>query len=234
MRLQNKTFIFTTSSNDATQSDFSKSFVKINNKLTDIKLFDLFYGIKNQRKNTIKSYSILEFVDELGNIEINEKVYNISFAGDNDEFILSKSYDPLIFILNDKNISNDEIALLEKRIIDSAPVDVQEQPLEQKTEALETPEAGAHIKLFTNSDYEQEKEDLKQDGFVEYNTFPTSNVKLLVNEKILETDVDDEQDEKIVLIEIESNDSFAILIRDEYEIKLNTNDKTFTYEKIGE
>lgn len=232
MRLQNKTFIFTTLSNDATQSDFSKSFVKINNKLTDIKLFDLFYGIKNQRKNTIKSYSILEFVDELGNIEINEKVYNISFAGDNDEFILSKSIDPLTFTLNDKNISDDEIALLEKRIIDSAPVDVQEQPLEQITEAIETPEAGAPI-LFTNTDYENEREDLKQDGFVEYNTNPASNVKLLVNEKKLPEKADEEE-EIIVLIEIESNDSFAILIRDEYEIKLNENDKTFTYEKIGE
>lgn len=222
MRLQNKLFTFKPKIGEDVKSTLLTSNVLIDGKLTDILLSDLFFGIKKTRNNTIRGFSILEFANERNEIEINERVYKISFIGKDDEkFSLAQMRDPIDFVLNDKEISDSESSELEKLIQESAPAKEQEQPLEPETltEFTARNEAGAN--LFDNDYYKQELEELQQDGFVEYNTDPRSNMRLLVDERGVEDNI---------LIEIEKDD-FAILINEEYETTRDLENKTFTYNK---
>lgn len=228
MRLQHKNFTFTLIDGDKTMSRILTSNVVIDNKITNLLISQLFHGVRKEAKNTVRGYSILEFVDNDGNIDINDKIYNIQFTGDKDNFILKSITDPVNYQLNDKNLTDDESSEYETLITNAlTSVQVQEQPLESKTDEEVQP---AGVALFTNEDYNVEKTENPE--FVEYNTSPVSNMKLLVNENALPEDVENDVEEKLVLIEIESPESFAILIRNEYNIELNQNDKTFTFEKI--
>lgn len=228
MRLQQKIYTFTLASGDKPHSRVLTSNVVINNKLTDLLVSQLFHEKYKQIDNTIRGYSpILENIDSKGDILINDIVYHIEFTGDKDNFILSSVADPTNYILNDKIINETEENYFETLIQSLAPTESTEQPQETKT-VEETEPVGAL--LFDPEDYKLEKENNPE--FTEYNTVPKSNMRLLVNESELpETEEDDE--EKIVLIELE-RDEFAILLREEYLININQNEKTFTFEKIDD
>lgn len=228
MRLQQKQFTFNLVDGNKTMSDILRSNVVINNKLSNVLVSQLFYDNVKQKNNTLKGYSILEFVDEQGNISVNEKIYNITFTGDKDNFILKSVTEPTGVVMNDKELKENESKVFEELLTNSTTVDEQEQPLEQKTDDEVIP---AVVTLFKNEDYESEKE--SNENFIEYNTEPVSNLKLLVNESEL-PETQEDVEEKLVLIEIESEQSFSILIREEYKIELNQENKTFTFEKILE
>lgn len=231
MRLQNKNFTFNVESGDKPVSRLLTSNLVIDGKLTDIMLSDLFYGTRKENRNTIKGFSILQFIKE-NKIEINDRVYEFTFTGDKDNFVLQSSTDPTDFTYNDKTMSDDETLALEKRIQESAPaVQSKEQPPAIETSETEittrNDETGAT--LFVNEDYNEER--ISNPEFTEYNTSPISNTKLLVNESALPESSDDVE-EKLVLIQIVDEREFEILKRDEYEIILNQTDKTFEYKKI--
>lgn len=235
MRLQNKNFTFKTATGDMPVSRLLTSNVVIDDKKTDILLSQLFYDKRKEASGFIKGYSILEHANERGEIQINNRVYKLTFSGKDDDFVLQSVTDPTNVTWLDKTMSDSETLELEKLIEQSAPVvQQQEQPL--KTETSETElttrshdETGA--KLFTNEDYEIEKS--MNPEFAEYNTVPESAMKLLVNESALpETDADTE--EKLVLIELNGQKDFGIHIREEYKITLNSADKTFAFERISE
>lgn len=231
MRLQNKNFTFNVESGDKPVSRLLTSNLVIDGKLTDIMLSDLFYGTRKENRNTIKGFSILQFIKE-NKIEINDRVYEFTFTGDKDNFVLQSATDPIDFTYNDKTMSDDETLALEKRIQESAPaVQSKEQPPAIETSETEittrNDETGAT--LFVNTDYNEER--TSNPEFTEYNTSPISNTKLLVNENALPESSDDVE-EKLVLIQIVDESEFEILKRDEYEIILNQTDKTFEYKKI--
>lgn len=233
MRLQNKNFTFNVESGDKPVSRLLTSNVVIDGKLTDIMVSDLFYGTRKENKNAIKGFSILEFVKD-NKIQINDRVYEFTFTGDKDNFVLQSVTDPTDFTYNDKTMPDDETLALEKRIEESAPaVQSKEQPpaIETSEQAeittRTTDETGAI--LFVNTDYNEER--ASNPEFTEYNTSPISNTKLLVNEGALPESTDDVE-EKLVLIQIVDEQEFEILKRDEYEIILNQTDKTFEYKKI--
>lgn len=194
MRLQNKNFTFNVESGDRPFSRLLTSNLVIDGKLTDILLSDLFYGTRKENKNTIKGFSILELVKD-NKIQINERIYELSFTGDKDNFVLQSINEPNDFTYNDKTMSESESSAIEKRIIESAPaIQQQEQPPVEETSNTEltthTDETGAN--LFKNSDYNKEREMNLE--FTEYNTIPISNMKLLVDEISLQND--DEQNEE--------------------------------------
>lgn len=231
MRLQNKNFTFNVESGDKPVSRLLTSNLVIDGKLTDIMLSDLFYGTRKENRNTIKGFSILEFIKN-NKIEINDRIYEFTFTGDKDNFVLQSATDPTDFTYNDKTMSDDETLALEKRIQESAPaLTQQEQPPAEETPieitTRKTDDAGAP--LFENEDYNEEKSSNPE--FVEYNTNPISNTKLLVNESAL-PETQEDVEEKLVLIEIRDEQEFEIMQRNEYEITLNQTDKTFEYKKI--
>lgn len=223
MRLQNKVYEFTLPGGDKPISRLLTSNLVVNGKQSDMILSELFYGIKKEKNNTIKGYSILEFLDEKGNIQVNDKIYNLSFLGSEETFILKSATEPKDYTLNDKEMTEEETKQIENKIEASAPSEVPTQPLEVKTEE-EIPQVGAETSLFENEEYEQEKSDLKEEGFTEYLTEPKSNIKALVNQE-------EGKREKIVLIEIHEND-YEILDLDEYEIELDNKNKTFTVRQL--
>lgn len=232
MRLQNKNFTFNIESGDKPVSRLLTSNLVIDEKLTDILLSDLFYSSRKENRNTIKGFSILQFIKD-NKIQINERVYTFTFVGDKDNFVLSSATDPTDFTYNDKTMSDAERVALEKRIQDSAPaIQQQEQPpvAENITTEITTRTDASGAILFDNEDYNTEKRTNPE--FTEYNTSPESNIKLLVNETQLPETTDDVE-EKLVLIEIKNTEDFAIMLREEYKITLNEQDKTFTYEKIA-
>lgn len=233
MRLQNKNFTFALATGDKPVSRLLTSNVVIDGKKTDILLSQLFYDKRKESGNRIKGYSILEHANERGEIEINDRIYKLSFSGSEENFTLLSVTDPKDFTWNDKTMPESEEQALEKLIQESAPVvQIEDQPLQNETSETEPTtrshdEAGAT--LFTNADYEREKS--LNPEFAEYNTVPESEMKLLVNESALPENPDDEE-EKLVLIELNGDKDFGIHIREEYKIELNQTDKTFTYEKI--
>lgn len=222
MRLQNKNFTFTLASNDKPMSRIITSALVIDNKLTTILVSDLFIGLRKERGNVVKGFSILELIKN-NKIEINARVYELTFSGDKDNFNLTSIDDPTGFILNDKEINDEQLIEFEKLIETNAPekLTTQEQPLNVESTNEEIQSAGDV--LFTNEDYNFELQDLQNDGYVEYNTSPRSNMKLLVNER--------DENAEHELIEIE-HDNFAILDLNEYEIKTNREDKTFTLTRV--
>lgn len=223
MRLQQKVYGFSLQSGDNPKSKLLTSKLAVNEKLSEILVSDLFIGIKKEKNGTIKGYSILEFVDENGNIKVNDKIYNLSFAGNEETFVLKSVADPRDYTLEDKNVSDSDLKSLEEKIESSAPVSEPTQPKEPITQ-LETVEAVVEDSVYTNEEYEQEKNDLSEEGFVEYNTEPRSN-----NRALIKTSESGKQ--KIVLIEI-TKDDYNILNMDEHEFELNNKNKTITINKL--
>lgn len=228
MRLQHKVFTFLLPSGDKPISRLLTSKVKVNNIESDILMSDLFHSIKKESGNTITGFSVLELLNDNNEIKINDKIYTLAFVNDNEEFNLSKVTDPKNFVRNDIETTEDEDKEIENRIIDSVPVieEASQQPDAATSE--EQSSAGTQsIPVFENEDYNSEKEDQEKEGYVEYNTNPKSNMRLLVQEKSLPETPEDEY-EKIVVVEI-GEDDFEIGIRSEYKLELNSEDKTFTY-----
>lgn len=232
MRLQHKVFTFALPSGDKPISRLLTSKVKVNEKETDILMSDLFHSIKKEKGNTIVGWSILEMLNDKGEIAINDKVYTISFQSAEETFVLVKVSDHPNFQLTDKETSEEEDKFIEQRIIDSVPVieEASQQPGSADSASQEA--AGTQsIPIYENEDYESEKADLAKEGYVEYNTNPKSNFRLLVQEETLPETEKDEYD-KIAVIEIEEDD-FATLDRKDYKLELNSEDKTFTYSLVG-
>lgn len=221
MWLQNKDFKFTLPDGDKPISRLLTSSLVINEKISDITLGDLFYGKTKEVKNSITGYSILEFLDEKGNISINDKIYNLSFTGDKDNFILNKVSEPKMITYKDKEFSEDKLKTLEERIESFGRVEppaaseVPTQPQETKTEEEIPQEVVEGSNLFTSEEYEEEKENLKGEGFHEYLTEEKSNYRLLV------------RDNKLVLIEL-FKDDYEVLELDNYNLVRNDKSKTFT------
>lgn len=219
MRLQHKVYEFTLIDGDKPMSRLLTSNLTINQKLSDILVSDLFYGIKKEKGNTIKGYSIFEFLDDKGNIQINDKIYNIGFTGDKDNYILKSVSDPKDFVLDDKEMPDAEVKIIEQRIESSAPSEIPKQPQEVQTQATE---AGAGESIYESKEYEQERDDLKEEGFKEYLTEPKSNYRCLVKHE-------EGKEQKLVLIEI-MKDDYKILDLDEYILEFDDEKKTFTCE----
>lgn len=252
MRLQHKNFQFLrTIDGERPVSKILTSKVFVNNIETDILVSQLFFGVKKESNNFVKGYSILEFVNDANEIQINDKIYKLSFIGanDNESIMLKSIADPTGFVLTDKNLPDSEFASIESRIENVAPalnVTSNEQPRESDNQTKSSSDnigVGA-IVLYTNTDYENERDDLRDDGFVEYNTDPISNSKLLVNERVVDKQKtthnandyiinDDDAQQNIVLIELQRDD-FVIDFFEDYNITFNIETKTFTCEKKSE
>lgn len=252
MRLQHKNFQFLrTIDGERPVSKILTSKVFVNNIETDILVSQLFFGVKKESNNFVKGYSILEFVNDANEIQINDKIYKLSFVGahDNESIMLKSIADPTGFVLVDKNLPDSEFASIESRIENVAPAlndAINEQPRESDNQTKSSSDnigAGA-IVLYTNADYENERDDLRDEGFVEYQTDPKSNSRLLVNERAIPeskvgvvefnandfiVDYDDAQ-QNIVLIELQRDD-FVIDFFEDYNIVFNIETKTFTCEK---
>lgn len=219
MRLQQQVYGFNLQSGDNPVSKILTSKLVVNGKISEILVSELFYGIKKEKNNTIKGYSILQFLDEKGNIQINDKVFKLSFSSDNEDFILSSLTEPSDYTLQDKEMSEEEIKVLETKIESSAPVQQPEQP--QEIETQET-EAVAEDSIYENEDYEAEKNDLKEEGFEEYNTETKSNFRCLVRQESGKKD-------KILFIEI-SEDDYDILPLDGMNVQVDHKTKLFTHD----
>lgn len=222
MRLQHLVYGFLLQSGDEPKSKLLTSTLIVNGNNSKVTLSELFFGNFKERDNTIKGYSILEFLDENGNIQINDKIYNLSFQSDEEIFLLKSVVLPSIQ-LSDKELSDEEVKTIENKIEGSAPSEIPMQPQEEKTD--ENLEEAAPT-IFENEEYEEEKEDLIPEGYVEFNTEPKSNFRLLVKQR-------DDKKFKAYLIEL-LEDDYQILELDEYKIDLNLKQKQFTWEKISQ
>lgn len=220
MWLQNKIYKFSLSNGNDISSKPLQSNVMVNKNKSDIKISDLFFGIKTDNIGYAKGYSILEFIDSNGDIVINDKLYNLSFYNDSENFTMSKMENPR-WVLEDKLIKDDALSLLEKKIeeagISSQPSDPPKQPQEEKTVDENLQEGGEEI---LSKEYELEKSELEANGFVELNTEPKSNIRVLTTG----------YDGDIVLIEINEED-FSILDIEDYNIDMDIENRTFSFSK---
>lgn len=224
MRLQQKIYGF------SNKGDFKllTSKLIVNGNETDNLLSSLFEGIKKERNNSIRGYSILEFLNEKGEIQINDKVYQLSFKSGDEVFSLSSITDPVDFILNDKEISESQEKSYETLIESSAPVQEPKQPKESETE--ETQAGAEETIIHENEDYNNEVKSLSEDGYKELNTNPKSNYRLLVR-KEQEGDSDEQKEKNIILVEITEDDynlldvtEFKIEISEDNNFKISEND----------
>lgn len=221
MRLQNKVFEFKKEDGSNPDSKMLTSNIFVNKNKSNFLLSDLFYGIKKEKDNTIKGYSILEFIDEKGNIEVNNKIYSISFGSEIESFILKSCKDPKDFVLNDKELDEDQVKAISEKIESSAPSEVPTQPLENKTDENQ---AGVEDSILfeETEEYKDDKEYLLSEGFLEYSTNEKSNYRLFIK-----TINENGSDTKKVLMEV-IEDEHEVLELDEYKLSLDEKNKTFS------
>lgn len=236
MRLQNKNFTFTIeSSNDKPMSRVLTSNVVIDGKLTEIQTSQLFYGIKRERANVVRGYSPLEFLNENGEIQIDERVYKISFVGDKDNFILKSHDDPENYTLEDKTLNESDAKQFEQLITSSAPTNDELSHTQPRVDGSETEresnQTGADLITVheKSDDYNGEVSDLTQIGYVEHETNPISNHTLLV--RVPEENMSDEQIQRCTILIERTIDDYEIIEKSEYEITdINPEQKTFTWQ----
>lgn len=234
MILQQRVFEFNTETGDKPTGKLLTSRVIVNSIPTEIFVSDLFHGFGRENNNTVKGYSILEFLDENSNMEINDKIYNITMITPLGEPItITTIRDPKDYILNDKTLTDDQEKNFESKIESSVPQDkseLSEIPMqqEQKTQNADATAdenevsadlpGSAEVVFEENQDYIDEKAELKQEGFNEYLTDPLSNYRALVGH------------DQLILIEIKEND-YDVLNTDAYEIEADHDAKTFMVSK---
>lgn len=216
-RLQHKNFTFGLPSGDKPLSRILTSKLIVNKNKTDILISQLFFGIKKENDGSIKGYSILEFLEcETSTILINDKPYIIEFENENEIFVLKSVTEPKNFVLKDKNFDTSE---LEKKIEESTPAQVTEQPPLSKTEEEIQP---AGVTVFEEcEEYKSEIQEQINSGYELYNTSEKSNYRLLVC---------DQKNPQLILIELFEND-YEVIDENDFEIELNEQEKTFTINK---
>lgn len=217
MRLQQKVFSFITPEGKIPSEKLLTSKVSVNDIPTDKLLSELFTGIKKEKNGTIKGYSILEHLSEKGNISVNDIKYNISFISSTGEKIIIKEIsDPKDYILDDKELSEDELKVLENFIQESGKSSSSEQPQDNQLEAEKSQVEDDSVKLYDNEYYNEELKELINSGYKELHTEPKSNFRLLKKE-----------DEDDVLIEI-TKDDYEVREISEYKIEVLENNFTIT------
>lgn len=224
MRLQNKKFVF-----DPIY-EIGNSKLRINDKDSNIDISELFHEKHTIRGNTITGYSILEFLDSNGNIQINEVVYNIKFVRNAIIFSLKNIKDPSI-AYKDKQLSPEQEKAIENKIEEfirlSNSVEEPTQPREPKTDSQTDLAELETNSVYESEDYEKEKEKDYLKDFIEYNTNPKSNYRALVKLSSEEDKV-----EKVILVEI-FEDDYEVLEVDDYEIEIDHEAKTINVQQLS-
>lgn len=245
MRLQDRIFEFTSLGDEKLNvGNLLDSKLVVNGNETNSTLGSLFKGsVKVKSSSRLKGFSILESVNEKNEIEIDGKVYNINFLakeGTQEEPKLIsfklKGYINAQIMRNDKVLSPDEIANFGKLIIgnttqekpkDAAPKESASTKAETKVEAeveevvKEEIKEEPKIKLFSPDNYNEDKIELLNEGWSEYNPEKPSNQRILT------------RSEDTILIELLEDDYSVIKGKDldKYDIELDESTKLFKIEK---
>lgn len=209
MKLEQTIFVFSFDDKNKKNDkiDFKNSFLYANGCITDIPATDIFSKVTAIRDTSIKGYSMLEFLDEKGNICIEDsdsKILNISFIDNSGNFFkLTKKYDPQIR---------------------PNALDVDEQSLKQIINKIENFLNNIHEKsdtliFFNNPVFNSDVEIAKDEGYILTETLPRSNLYVLKKDK-----------DNFYLIEVNETD-YDIVSKDDYVITFK--DEFFKAEKIN-
>jgi len=232
MWLQDQIFEF--SSLDDAKLDIKeivKSNLVIDDKVTDVTLEKLFKGaIKIKSDTRVKGFSILEFVNEKSEIEINKNIYIVSFINNGVAFKLN-GYVKSQMQRNDKELSIQEIADFGKLISGSTPTETAQvaATVDSTSSEAKTTDANPDVKaedgagvkkLFLPVNYEEDKKELVEDGYTEYKPEVDSNYRFLTKGK------------KSLLIELYKDDYVVLENIDDFDIELEDKTHKFKIETI--
>lgn len=220
MRLQDNIFYFNIPS-EIKGMKLLESNIVINDKKLDKKLESLFKGEPKQKgNNSIKGFSILEFVNEKNEIEIDSIVYSISFLNTDVSFTLNK-VKPCQIQRSPKKLSDEELTNLGKLITEITPnkdsqVVAAAKVNPSSSDGLPKDEVGV---VFNPDNYNEDKNELIAEGYKEYVNKEKGNYSILC------------KGEKVILVEL-NKDDYDVLNEEDFDIELDDKTHTFTINKI--
>lgn len=168
MWLEQKKFIFGFSSKGILRNDnFEEIYVRLNEKQTTIKLSQLFVKISKfefeDEKLIVKGWSILEKIDNLGQILIIDQLVKFDFIFEEENILNIISVETPWFQLNDIEIDKEAIKAFDEKLLELSGV---VNASEDNTGEDGSPQSSPPV--IVNSIYESVKPTWLKRGFKEY------------------------------------------------------------------
>lgn len=224
MWLHDKIFEFTSLDGEKLKVlNLSESNLIVSKKLSDKKISDLFKGRIIEKSNRLKGFSLLQEVNEKGEIDIDGTIYTLEFKN-GDQVFKYKGCKKRQLPRSKKKLSNEEITAFGKIIIDTTTKEevVEAASTTESASAEATPKKKveeAEAEVVVNKKYEKEKKEFIDDGYTEYLTKEKSNYRILSKK------------DDVILAELTDNDYETPDI-DDFDIEIDDETKTFTITKI--
>lgn len=230
MRLQDQIFEFGSLDEKKLKlKEITKSNLVKNDTITKTTLGELFKSeIRFKSDTRIKGFSILQFVNEKGEIEIDKSIYKVSFIKDGIPFKINSCVNSQMQ-RSDRKLTDKEVLHFGKLISESTSIDeVKVAAAAKSTSAKaedsassteEQAKAGAEVKLFTPENYNEDRDELVSDGYNEYETETKSNYRILIKE------------DEVKLVELKKDD-YKVLDTEKFDIEIDDKNKSFTIKPL--